>query len=96
VSAALASGTAPDAQHVAVNLVLHEDAALGGVVSALTGMHSQIRSLGKSEPTLEDVFVELVGRGLSEEADEPPMAPSAADEDVTAARAQAHDPETGG
>ncbi|MBP1705936.1 MAG: hypothetical protein H6Q36_1675, partial [Chloroflexi bacterium] len=26
--------------------------------------------IAKSEPTLEDVFVELVGRGLSEEAPE--------------------------
>ena len=97
VSAALASDTAPDAQHVTVNLVLHEDAALGGVVTALAGMRSQIRSLGKSEPTLEDVFVALVGRGLADEADDTePMPPSSADEDVAAAHAQAHDPETGG
>jgi ABC-2 type transport system ATP-binding protein len=97
VSAALASDAAPDSQQVMVNLVLREDAALGGVVSALTSMGSQIRSLGKSEPTLEDVFVKLVGRGLADEAEETePMPPSAADEDVTAARAQAHDPETGG
>ncbi len=97
VSAALASTTAPDAQDITVNLVLHEDAALGGVVTALAGMRSQIRSLGKEEPTLEDVFVELVGRGLADEAaDDEPMPPSDADADVAAARAQAHDPETGG
>jgi len=97
VSAALASDTAPDAQDVTVNLVLHEDAALGGVVTALAGMRSQIRSLGKSEPTLEDVFVALVGRGLADEVDDTdPMPPSGADEDVAAAHAQAHDPETNG
>ena len=97
VSAALASDAGPDAQHVTVNLVLREDAALGGVVTALAGMRSQIRSLGKSEPTLEDVFVKLVGRGLADAVDDTePMPPSDADEDVAAARAQAHDPETGG
>jgi len=97
VSAALASDTAPDAQDVTVNLVLREDAALGGVVTALAGVGSQIRSLGKSEPTLEDVFVKLVGRGLADNGDDDaPMPPSEADEDVAAAHAQAHDPETGG
>jgi ABC-2 type transport system ATP-binding protein len=97
LSAAPPSDTAPDARHVTVNLVLHDDAALGGVITALSGMGSQIRSLGKEEPTLEDVFVALVGRGLSEAAvDDEPMPPSGADEDVAAAHAQAHDPETGG
>jgi hypothetical protein len=55
---------------VTVNLVLHEDAALGGVVTALAGLRSQILALRKSEPTLEDVFVELVGRGLGEDTSE--------------------------
>src|SRR3954447_17501823 len=67
VSAALASDTAPESQRVAVNLVLTEDAALGAVVNALGGLGSHILALRKSEPTLEDVFVELVGRGFSEE-----------------------------
>jgi ABC-2 type transport system ATP-binding protein len=70
VSAAVAtdadgSGEA-DAQRVAVNLVLEADAALGSVVSALSGLDSHILALRKSEPTLEDVFVELVGRGFAE------------------------------
>ena len=51
-------------QTVEVNLVLADDAALGGVVGALGGLGSRILALRKSEPTLEDVFVELVGRGL--------------------------------
>ncbi len=67
VSAALAADTDPEAQRVAVNLVLEEDGALGGVVSALGGIGSQILALRKSEPTLEDVFVELVGRGFADE-----------------------------
>jgi ABC-2 type transport system ATP-binding protein len=58
-------------QTVVVNLVLEADAALGGVVSELGGLKAQIRALRKSEPTLEDVFVELVGRGFDDtEADE--------------------------
>ena len=64
-SGADASDGAP-AQTVAVNLVLVEDGALGGVVAALGGLGSRIVSLRKSEPSLEDVFVELVGRGFDD------------------------------
>jgi ABC-2 type transport system ATP-binding protein len=53
-------------QTVIVNLVLEDDAALGAVVTALGGLGAQIRALRKSEPTLEDVFVELVGRGFDD------------------------------
>jgi len=56
---------------VAINLVLDEDAALGGVVGALGGLGSQIVSLRKSEPSLEDVFVELVGRGFDDAGEHP-------------------------
>jgi ABC-2 type transport system ATP-binding protein len=73
VSAALAADTDPEAQRVAVNLVLEEDGALGAVVTALGGLGSQILALRKSEPTLEDVFVELVGRGFAEEAEPVPV-----------------------
>ena len=70
VSAAIAaSGSETDSgepRAVLVNLVLDEDAALGGVVSALGGLGAHIVSLQKSEPSLEDVFIELVGRGLQE------------------------------
>ena len=54
-------------QRVVVNLVLQEDGALGNVVSALSGLGASILALRKSEPTLEDVFVELVGRGFGED-----------------------------
>jgi ABC-2 type transport system ATP-binding protein len=50
-----------------VTLVLADDAALGGVVSALGGLDAHIVSLQKSEPSLEDVFVELVGRGFTDD-----------------------------
>src|SRR3954453_2537387 len=66
-SAALAADGASDAQRGAANLVLAEAAALGGVVTALGGTGSHILALRKSEPTLEDVFVELVGRGFGDE-----------------------------
>jgi ABC-2 type transport system ATP-binding protein len=58
-------------QAVEINLVLENDAALGDVVGALAGLGSHIRALRKSEPSLEDVFVELVGRGF-DDASEPP------------------------
>ncbi len=71
LSAAAAAADRPTArsrQTVALNLALADDAALGGVVGALGGLGSHIVALRKSEPTLEDVFVELVGRGFDEEA----------------------------
>jgi ABC-2 type transport system ATP-binding protein len=55
-----------DRQTVEVNLVLDDDAALAGVVGALGSLGARIRGLRKSEPSLEDVFVELVGRGFEE------------------------------
>ncbi len=67
VSAAPAADIDPELQRIAVNLVLEEDAALGGVVTALAGIGSHILALRKSEPTLEDVFVELVGRGFGDD-----------------------------
>jgi ABC-2 type transport system ATP-binding protein len=72
VAAALAADVDPEAQRVAVNLVLEEDGALGAVVTALGGIGSQILALRKSEPTLEDVFVELVGRGFADDGEAAP------------------------
>ena len=67
VAASLAdAGDAPDRQTVVVNLTLEDDAALGGVVNALGGLGARIVALQKSEPSLEDVFVELVGRGFDD------------------------------
>jgi ABC-2 type transport system ATP-binding protein len=79
VSAAAATGPeeSADRQTVVMNLVLADDAALGGVVGALGAAGSTILALRKSEPTLEDVFVELVGRGFAE-SDEVPREPAAA------------------
>jgi ABC-2 type transport system ATP-binding protein len=72
VNAALAAGDqadgADDRQTVEVNLALVDDAALGGIVGALGGLGAHILALRKSEPSLEDVFVELVGRGFGDES----------------------------
>jgi ABC-2 type transport system ATP-binding protein len=71
-SAAAANESDTDRQSVVMNLVLDDDGALGGVVEALSGKGSHILGLRKSEPTLEDVFVELVGRGFDEEGTDEP------------------------
>ena len=63
-------GGAADRQTVSVKLSLDDDAALGGVVAELGRMGASIVALAKSEPTLEDVFVELVGRGFAEREQE--------------------------
>ena len=49
-----------------LDLILAEDNAISGVVGALTGHGAQILTLQKREPTLEDVFVDLVGVSMSE------------------------------
>jgi hypothetical protein len=74
------AGAAADRQTVRVNLTLVDDSALGPVVVALGDLGSHIVALQKSEPSLEDVFVELVGRGFTDEdaattADGPPPGP---------------------
>ena len=69
--------------------VLQDDGALGGVVGALGGIGSHILALQKSEPSLEDVFVELVGRGFDEDEPEretppgPPIDPDRIPDDTS-------------
>ena len=48
---------------------LDDESAVGGVVQAVVQSGARILTLNKVEPTLEDVFVQLVGRKL--DADEP-------------------------
>ena len=75
VSASAAADTndqEEERQVVVMNLVLEDDGVLGNVVGALSASGSQILGLRKSEPTLEDVFVELVGRGFEESEASPP------------------------
>ncbi len=50
-----------------LKFILEAEAAIGSVVNALGAQNGSILSLQKNEPTLEDVFVALVGRSLSAE-----------------------------
>jgi ABC-2 type transport system ATP-binding protein len=50
-----------------LRFVLEEEAAIGSVVSTLAAHNGSILTLQKDEPTLEDVFMKLVGRSLSAE-----------------------------
>ena len=49
-----------------LEMILVEDAALAAVVNLLTTADKYILNLQKHEPTLEDVFVALVGRSMEE------------------------------
>jgi ABC-2 type transport system ATP-binding protein len=49
-----------------LNFSLQEEAALAGVINRLTESNVRIMRLDKHEPTLEDVFVNLVGRSMEE------------------------------
>jgi ABC-2 type transport system ATP-binding protein len=51
---------------VVLEFILTEEPVLGAVVSNLTVSDIQILNLEKREPTLEDVFVDLVGRSMAE------------------------------
>jgi hypothetical protein len=60
------AGNGGQRQTVLVKLGLADDAALAGVVASLGELGSHIVALKKTEPSLEDVFVELVGRGFED------------------------------
>lgn len=49
-----------------LELILEEEPVLGSVVNTLTGENIRILNLQKREPTLEDVFVDLVGRSMED------------------------------
>jgi ABC-2 type transport system ATP-binding protein len=49
-----------------LNLILVEEAALAHVINIFTQKNVRILKLSKREPTLEDVFVELVGRSMAD------------------------------
>jgi ABC-2 type transport system ATP-binding protein len=50
----------------ALELILEADEALAGVIAALTAHNAHLLNLQKREPTLEDVFVDLVGHSMAE------------------------------
>jgi ABC-2 type transport system ATP-binding protein len=49
-----------------LEFILEEEPVLGSVVTTLTAGNVRILNLQKREPTLEDVFVNLVGRSMEE------------------------------
>ena len=59
-----------------LEIILAEEAALAEVISEITRQNARILSLQKREPTLEDVFVKLVGQRMEEveNADAAPVA----------------------
>lgn len=58
------------ADRVALKVALADDSALTSVVTAVSDRGAQLVGLAKSEPSLEDVFVELVGRGFGDQDSE--------------------------
>jgi ABC-2 type transport system ATP-binding protein len=52
--------------HTVLELILEEEDALGSVVNTMTENDIHILNLQKREPTLEDVFVSLVGKSMDE------------------------------
>lgn len=56
---------------VELKVSLEVESAIGVVVQTLVARDCHILSLKKVEPTLEDVFIELVGHGLAEGEDQP-------------------------
>ena len=50
-----------------LNFILEDEGAIGAVVTALAAQQGRVLRLEKHEPTLEDVFIKLVGRSLTAE-----------------------------
>ncbi|MBN9521361.1 ABC transporter ATP-binding protein [bacterium] len=53
-------------ESIEVKVALFEEPAIGAVVQTLATNGARILALKKVEPTLEDVFIELVGHGLAD------------------------------
>jgi len=49
-----------------LELILMEESALGGVINVLTQKDVKVKRLTKREPTLEDVFMQLVGQRMED------------------------------
>jgi ABC-2 type transport system ATP-binding protein len=49
---------------IVIRVVVDEESVISDIVSMIISSGAKILSLAKSEPTLEDVFIQLVGRGL--------------------------------
>ena len=60
-------GDGAGSDRVALKVALADDSALTTVVTEVAARGSNLVGLAKSEPSLEDVFVELVGRGFGDQ-----------------------------
>jgi ABC-2 type transport system ATP-binding protein len=49
-----------------LELILKDESALAGVINILTQKNVKVKRLTKREPTLEDVFMELVGQRMED------------------------------
>lgn len=47
-----------------IKLVVEDESAISDIISSVSAGGGKVLGLNKSEPTLEDVFIKLVGRGL--------------------------------
>ena len=56
----------PEDSHTVMKLTLREESAIAQVIALLTEQSARILSLQKREPSLEDVFVQLVGARIEE------------------------------
>jgi ABC-2 type transport system ATP-binding protein len=54
-------------EHTELSLILDAEDVLAPVIAALSAEEARLLSLEKHEPTLEDVFMSLVGRSLDED-----------------------------
>ncbi len=59
----------PEPTAVAMKVILEEESAVGAVVQRLVSTESRILSLEKVEPTLEDVFLDVVGHDCAPHAE---------------------------
>lgn len=51
-------------EHTVMKLVTEDESSISDIISYLTQRNARIISFNKNEPTLEDVFIQMVGRGL--------------------------------
>jgi ABC-2 type transport system ATP-binding protein len=56
----------PQDGYSVLEFILAHDDVLGGIVNTMTTQNIRILNLQKHEPTLEDVFVDLVGRSMED------------------------------
>ena len=59
-------------EHTELSLILEAESVLAPIIATLTADNIRLLSLEKHAPTLEDVFVSLVGRGLDEDTSQKP------------------------